>query len=92
MSVEDIVLVNLDIVIEENNNSITESYIPWGFSYFLVGSISKGPMRSSLKKPKNKDNASIDSTTSSKRVRIQLNQEQSSVWNHLTIQGIFTIH
>ena len=49
------------------------------FLIFLVGSISKGPMRSSLKKPKNKDNASIDSTTSSKRVRIQLNQEQSSV-------------
>ena len=48
---------------------------------FFAGSTStgKGPLRSSLKKPKNKDTASITSETSSKRVRYGLGAEQTSV-------------
>ena len=44
----------------------------------MLGS-AQGPLRSSLKKPKNKDMHSVSSETSSKRVRLSLGAEQTSV-------------
>ena len=40
-----------------------------------------GPLRSSLKKPKNRDVASVSSKSSSKQVRISLGAEQTAIWN-----------
>ena len=39
-----------------------------------------GPLRSSLKKPKQRDIASVSSRSSSKQVRISLGSEQTTVW------------
>ena len=38
-----------------------------------------GPLRSSLKKPKQKDLASVSSKTSSKRVQISIGSEQTAI-------------
>jgi len=51
----------------------------YSFGSTISSSGSAGPLRSSLKKPKNKDNASVSSKTSSKQVRISLGQEQTQV-------------
>ena len=52
-------------------------------TYFFGSSTSTGsahgPLRSSLKKPKNKDIASVSSKSSSKQVRISLGAEQTTV-------------
>jgi len=60
-------------------NSTLSSNLSIGSSMSTGSSTSKGPLRSSLKKPKNKDTASITSETSSKRVRYGLGAEQTSV-------------
>ena len=51
----------------------------WEFFAGSTSTTGKGPLRSSLKKPKNKDTGSITSETSSKRVRYGLGAEQTSV-------------
>ena len=44
----------------------------------ILGSVDR-PLRSSMKKPKNKDQHSITSETSSKRTRFAVGAEQTSV-------------
>ena len=52
---------------------------------FLSASINN-PMRSSLKKPKNKETASMISNASGKKsVRIALGEEQTAVWTFWTL-------
>jgi hypothetical protein len=46
---------------------------------FDISGSGHGPLRSSLKKPKNRDLASVSSKSSSKQVRISLGAEQTSV-------------
>ena len=46
---------------------------------FNVSASINNPMRSSLKKPKNKETASVASAASKKSVRIALGEEQTAV-------------
>ena len=46
---------------------------------FTVSASINNPMRSSLKKPKNKETASVASAASKKSVRIALGEEQTAV-------------
>ena len=55
----------------------------WNLFFYLQYSGSgHGPLRSSLKKPKQRDIASVSSRSSSKQVRISLGAEQTTVWRH----------
>ena len=65
-------------------NILKKKFRKSGNTLLLLGSTSKGPLKPSLKKPKSKDNASISSETSSKRVRYGLGGEQTSVWWDVT--------
>ena len=47
--------------------------------FFTVSASINNPMRSSLKKPKNKETASVASAASKKSVRIALGEEQTAV-------------
>lgn len=50
----------------------------WRLTLCIPASINN-PMRSSLKKPKNKETASVASAASKKSVRIALGEEQTAV-------------
>lgn len=62
----------------ESLNSTLSSTLSFGSTTSTGSGVSK-ELRSSLKKPKNKDTASVSSKTSSKQVRISLGQEQTQV-------------
>ena len=48
-------------------------------TFYLTAGSGHGPLRSSLKKPKQRDIASVSSRSSSKQVRISLGAEQTTV-------------